>query len=63
MAYIESGEKEGAKIVTGGKRWPESGGGYWVEPTILVDVKPDMKVVKEEVRPLPAAQMILRNHC
>jgi aldehyde dehydrogenase (NAD+) len=36
--------------VTGGKKWPESNGGYWVEPTILADTNPDMKVVQEEVR-------------
>ncbi len=45
--YLESGFNQGAKAVTGGKRRP--GNGYFVEPTVLVDVKPDMKVVCEEI--------------
>lgn len=49
LSYIESGKEQGARVVTGGKKWPESNGGYWVEPTILADTKPDMKVVQEEV--------------
>lgn len=49
MAYIESGKDQGARVVTGGKRWERSGGGFWVEPTILADVNDDMTCVKEEV--------------
>jgi aldehyde dehydrogenase (NAD+) len=49
LAYIESGKQQGARVVTGGQKWPESNGGYWVEPTILADTNPDMKVVQEEV--------------
>lgn len=49
LAYIESGKEQGARVVTGGKKWPDSNGGYWVEPTILADTTPDMKVVQEEV--------------
>ena len=45
--YLESGMKEGAKAVVGGKK--KSGAGYFVEPTVLVDTKPDMKVVQEEI--------------
>ena len=50
LDYIESGRSEGATVLTGGKEWPESNGGFWVEPTILTEAKPHMKVVKEEVR-------------
>jgi hypothetical protein len=49
MAYIEGAEKEGGKIVTGGKRWAGSEGGFYVEPTIIGEVTPDMTCVKEEV--------------
>jgi len=49
IAYIESGKEQGARVVTGGQKWPQSNGGYWVEPTILADTNPDMKVVQEEV--------------
>jgi phenylacetaldehyde dehydrogenase len=45
--YLESGLSQGAKPVVGGKRIGSKG--YFVEPTVLVDVKPDMKVVKEEI--------------
>lgn len=45
--YLESGAADGAKAVVGGKKI--SGPGYFVEPTVLVDVKPTMKVVREEI--------------
>jgi phenylacetaldehyde dehydrogenase len=45
--YLESGINEGAKAVVGGRKRP--GNGYFVEPTVLVDVKPEMKVVREEI--------------
>jgi len=45
--YLESGERDGAKAVVGGKRI--DGPGYFVQPTVLVDVKPSMKVVREEI--------------
>src|SRR5262249_26973779 len=45
--YIESGFAEGAEAVVGGKR---SGNvGYFVEPTVLVNTNPKMKVVQEEI--------------
>jgi phenylacetaldehyde dehydrogenase len=45
--YLKSGLAQGAKAVTGGKA--RGGKGYFVEPTVLVDVKSDMKVVQEEI--------------
>jgi phenylacetaldehyde dehydrogenase len=45
--YLDSGLEEGAKPVVGGHK--RGGPGYFVEPTVLVDVKPDMKVVSEEI--------------
>ncbi len=45
-AYLESGAAEGAKAVVGGKKMNRAG--YFVEPS-LVDVKPTMKVVREEI--------------
>ena len=47
LDYIESGRAAGASIVAGGDR-PEHGG-YYVKPTVLANVKPDMKVVQEEI--------------
>jgi phenylacetaldehyde dehydrogenase len=45
--YLESGLAEGAKAVAGGGKL--EGKGYFVEPTVLVDTKPDMKVIQEEI--------------
>jgi phenylacetaldehyde dehydrogenase len=45
--YLESGARDGARAVVGGKRVDSAG--YFVEPTVLVDVKPGMKVVREEI--------------
>jgi phenylacetaldehyde dehydrogenase len=45
--YMEAGIKEGAKAIAGGKKIGNRG--YFVEPTVLVDTKPDMKVVREEI--------------
>jgi acyl-CoA reductase-like NAD-dependent aldehyde dehydrogenase len=38
MGYIESGKKEGARLVLGGKATRQ---GYYIEPTIFADVKDD----------------------
>jgi phenylacetaldehyde dehydrogenase len=45
--YLESGYKEGARAVVGGSRFGDRG--FFVEPTVLVDTTPDMKVVREEI--------------
>jgi phenylacetaldehyde dehydrogenase len=45
--YLESGLAEGAKAVAGGGKL--GGKGYFVEPTVLVDTNPDMKVIREEI--------------
>ena len=45
--YIESGKKEGAEILAGGKRHGDKG--YYFEPTIFANTNPTMKVVREEI--------------
>ncbi len=45
--YMESGVREGAKAVTGGKRHGDQG--YFVEPTVFANTKPSMKIVEEEI--------------
>ncbi|WP_319801304.1 aldehyde dehydrogenase family protein [Sphingobium sp. B11D3B] len=49
--YIESGRQEGASVLAGGDRLSGEGyeGGYFVQPTVLVDTKPDMRVRAEEI--------------
>jgi gamma-glutamyl-gamma-aminobutyraldehyde dehydrogenase len=49
LEYIESGKREGAKLVLGGKRTLLKTGGYFVEPTIFDGVKPTMKIAREEI--------------
>jgi phenylacetaldehyde dehydrogenase len=46
-AYIDSGVKEGARVAAGGKRHGDRG--YFVQPTVLTNTKPNMKVVREEI--------------
>jgi len=45
--YLEAGASEGAKAVAGGHRHGDRG--YFVEPTVLVDTRSNMKVVQEEI--------------
>ena len=45
--YLEIGMKEGATAMAGGKKLGEKG--YFVEPTVLVNTKEDMRVVQEEI--------------
>jgi phenylacetaldehyde dehydrogenase len=55
LGYIEAGRKEGASVLCGGDT--PGGEGYYVNPTVLVDVNPGMSVVREEIfGPVLAAQ-------
>ena len=47
LSYIDAGRKEGASILCGGDT--PGGEGWFVNPTVMVDVKPEMKVVREEI--------------
>ncbi|EEU36924.1 uncharacterized protein NECHADRAFT_42156 [Fusarium vanettenii 77-13-4] len=47
MSYIDSGKSEGATVVTGGSRHGQKG--YFIQPTIFSDVRPDMKIMQEEI--------------
>jgi betaine-aldehyde dehydrogenase len=50
-SYIRIGKDEGAKLVCGGKR-PDAKAlqnGNFVEPTIFDDVKPSMRIAREEI--------------
>lgn len=47
MHYIGLGHKEGARCVTGGKR--HGSRGYYIEPTLFVDVKDDMAIATDEI--------------
>src|SRR5512132_1854367 len=45
--YIAHGVEQGARIAAGGGRSGERG--YFVQPTVLVDARQDMRVVQEEI--------------
>ncbi|XP_013165205.1 PREDICTED: retinal dehydrogenase 1-like [Papilio xuthus] len=47
LGYIEKGKKEGAKLMTGGKRIGNSG--FYIEPTVFANVTDDMTIAKEEI--------------
>jgi len=47
LGYIESGRNQGAQVMAGGAA-PKSAG-YYVAPTVLANVRPDMQVVREEI--------------
>lgn len=45
--YLESGKAQGARAASGGGRHGDTG--YFVDPTVLVDVQDNMKVYQEEI--------------
>jgi phenylacetaldehyde dehydrogenase len=47
MRYIDAGKRDGATVAIGGDA--PAANGYYVNPTVLVDVKPNMSVVREEI--------------
>jgi aldehyde dehydrogenase (NAD+) len=47
LGYIEKGKAEGAKLVAGGGKPFDKG--YFVEPTIFVDVEDHMTIAREEI--------------
>lgn len=51
LRYIEIGKDEGANVACGGRRIMEDGkgDGFFIEPTVFVNVKPDMRIVQEEI--------------
>lgn len=51
LSYIETGMREGARLVTGGRKClsGECAKGYFIEPTIFADVSPRMRIAQEEI--------------
>ena len=51
LDYLEIGQKEGAKLVTGGELpdVAEESGGFYIRPAVLADVRNDMRVAREEI--------------
>ena len=51
MHYVEIGQEEGATIACGGQRLTDGAyeNGYFHEPTVFVDVTPNMRIAREEI--------------
>ncbi len=52
LEYMQGAVKDGCRLVYGGSKMKQPqnlANGYWLEPTLLMDVKPDMKVATEEI--------------
>ncbi len=51
LDYIGIARDEGARCVLGGSpaERPECGDGWFIEPTVFADVRPDMRIAQEEV--------------
>ena len=51
LGYIESGKREGARLVTGGMRLADGdfAHGQYVAPTVFADCRDDMRIVREEI--------------
>ena len=46
LSYIEIGKQEG-RLLTGGKK--ADGNGYFIKPTVFIDVKPTARIAQEEI--------------
>ncbi|MEP6624174.1 MAG: aldehyde dehydrogenase family protein, partial [Acidimicrobiia bacterium] len=49
LGYIEKGKAEGARLLVGGGRPAHLEQGFYVEPTLFVDVDPDSTIAQEEI--------------
>ena len=49
LGYIETGVKEGARLVVGGGRPAHLDKGWFVEPTLFADVENSMTIAREEI--------------
>jgi aldehyde dehydrogenase (NAD+) len=48
LGYLASAHEQGARVTTGGRR-ADRDRGWFIEPTVLADVTPDMRVAREEI--------------
>lgn len=49
LGYIESGQEQGARLLTGGAAVEPVAGGCYVQPTIFDGVTNDMRIAREEI--------------
>nr|WP_315475734.1 aldehyde dehydrogenase [uncultured Undibacterium sp.] len=49
LDYIQSGQDQGATLISGGQQYDAKSGGYYVEPTVFDAVHSGMKIASEEI--------------
>jgi acyl-CoA reductase-like NAD-dependent aldehyde dehydrogenase len=47
--YLDAGAKEGGRVLTGGTRATNLGDGYYIQPTVITDLRKDSRVAREEI--------------
>jgi 1-pyrroline-5-carboxylate dehydrogenase len=48
LGYIEQGKKDG-RLITGGARDTKAGEGFYIQPTVIADIRPKSKLEQEEI--------------
>ena len=49
LEYVEIGKKDGADLIAGVERDTKAGPGWFVQPTLFDNVKPNMRIAQEEI--------------
>ena len=51
LGYVETGRAEGARLVIGGGRFEDeaAGAGFWMQPTVFDEVRPEHAIAREEI--------------
>ena len=49
LEYISVGQREGARLATGGERLTRATDGYYLAPALFVDATPAMRISREEI--------------
>jgi malonate-semialdehyde dehydrogenase (acetylating) / methylmalonate-semialdehyde dehydrogenase len=49
LSYLDIGHQEGAAVALDGRKIPKTGDGFLIGPSVLDNVRPDMRVAREEI--------------
>lgn len=49
LSYIETGQKEGARLVWGGERLNREKAGFYLQPALFTETTPEMRINREEI--------------
>ncbi|MFU8926283.1 aldehyde dehydrogenase family protein [Acinetobacter puyangensis] len=49
LSYVQSGLEEGATLLCGGEHLPSEQNGFYFSPAIFTDIKPEMRIYREEI--------------